>query len=156
MNRERLDALIGLRHSGNADEGVILDVGERGFLERGYARIVGKFHIERRAVARLDHVCRAVDLFDLSAETPLLLRVGGCRKKQSNGHRADCPARYIQFVHPNSSQFGTDLQPAPIRRITPSLSPLFRAGNAQFFLSKSASTMARNSGVTSGRTPNQR
>jgi len=37
----------------------------------------------------------------------------------------------------------------------PVLSRLFRAGSAHFFLSKSASTIARSSGVTSGRTPNQ-
>src|SRR6185312_11177514 len=112
MDRERLDAVVRLGHAGYADKRIVLDVGERRLLECRYARIVGKLYIEHRAVACLEDISRTIDLLDLSSDTSLLLRVDGCREKQSNCHRADCPARHIRLVH---YEHPPDLAPAKSR-----------------------------------------
>jgi hypothetical protein len=81
VDRERIDAAVRLRHAGDADEAVILDVGKRGLDQRRHTCVVGHLHIEHGAVARLERQHGAVDLLDLAADTARLLRECGGRKK---------------------------------------------------------------------------
>src|SRR5262249_14738508 len=77
VDRERLDGAVRLRHAGDADEGVVLDVGERGLVEPGDARVVGELDVEGAAVAGLERQRRPVGLFDLATDATGLLRPGG-------------------------------------------------------------------------------
>src|SRR5258706_8277327 len=68
MHRESFDAAVRLRHAGNTDEGILLDVGERGFDQRRYTRVIGELHVEHAAVARLYRQHPAIGLLDLAAD----------------------------------------------------------------------------------------
>jgi hypothetical protein len=67
VDRDRLLAAVRLRHRGDADVGVRLDVGERSLDEVHHPHVVRHVHGQRRAVARLDGQRVAVDLLDLPA-----------------------------------------------------------------------------------------
>ena len=85
VNRKGLDAAICLRHAGNADVAVVLDVSERSLDQCGHPRVVGNLDIEQSAVTRLQGKHTAIGLFNLAADASWLLRESRCREKQSNG-----------------------------------------------------------------------
>src|SRR5262245_61295078 len=103
MDLHRLLAAVRLRHAGDADERVVLDVGERCFDDAAHRRIIGQPHLVcRLPVARLDRQHRPVDRFDRAAHAHrrrLLGKARGCDKQQCKTGRAErAPCDLVHVV----------------------------------------------------------
>ena len=85
MDSDRLLAAIGQGHSGDANVGAGLHVGERGLDEPGDDHVARQANLLRCTVARSDREVVAIDAFDGSADPrwSLLLRGGGEHVQQS-------------------------------------------------------------------------
>ena len=107
MNFHRLLAAVGLRHAGDADEGVVLDVGERRLDDAADRGIVGQLDLVRGlAVARLDRQQRPVDRLHRAAHANwrrLLGKARGCGKQQGEaGYPENAPCGLVHVVLPKS------------------------------------------------------
>src|SRR6516225_7973952 len=107
MNLHRLLAAVRLGHAGDADERVVLDVGERGLDDAAHRRVVGQLHlIGRVPVARLDRQHGSVDRLDRAAHANrrwLLGKAHGCGKQQGKTGRAErAPCDLVHVVLPKS------------------------------------------------------
>src|SRR6516164_7899334 len=105
MNLHRLLAAVGLRHAGDADERIVLDVGERRLDDAAHRGIVGQPHLVcRLPVARLDRQHGSVDRLDRAAHTHLRRLLGkarGCDKQQGKTGRAErAPCDLVHVVLP--------------------------------------------------------
>ena len=93
MDFERLLGAIRLRHRGDADEGILMDVGECRLRDAAHLGIVREMDSDGGTLAGLDLERVAVDLFDRAAHACRSLRRSGAnrqQKRQSGGaeHRA--------------------------------------------------------------------
>src|SRR5262252_2321341 len=105
VDLHRLLAAVGLRHAGDADERIVLNVGERGLDDPAHRGIVGQPHLVcRLPVARLDGEHRSVDRLDRAAHAHrrwLLGKARGCDKQQGKTGRAErAPCDLVHVVLP--------------------------------------------------------
>src|SRR5262245_48047012 len=84
VDLHRLLAAVGLRHAGDADKRIVLDVGERCLDDSAHRGIVGQpYLVCRLPVARLDRQHRSIDRLDRPAHAHRRRRLGktrGCDK----------------------------------------------------------------------------
>ena len=92
MDSDCLLATVGQGHSGDADVGAGLHVGERGLDETGDDQVARQADLLRCTVARSDSEDVAIDAFDGSADPrwSLLLRGGGQQVQQSARDCGSC------------------------------------------------------------------
>ena len=85
MDSDRLLATVGQGHSGDADVGAGLHVGERGLNEAADDHVARQADLLHCTVARGDNEVVAIDVFDCSADPrwSSLLRGGGEHVQQS-------------------------------------------------------------------------
>src|SRR5215831_10316087 len=103
VDLHRLLAAVGLRHAGDADKRVALDVGERRLDDAAHRGIVGQLHLVcRLPVARLDRQNGSVDRLDRAAHPHrrrLLGKARGCDKQQGKTGRAErAPCDLVHVV----------------------------------------------------------
>ena len=75
VDRDRLLAAVGLRHTTDADEGADLDVAELRLGVGDHRPVLGQADLHARAVARLHHQHIAIEAFDGAADAAVLRRL---------------------------------------------------------------------------------
>src|SRR5215510_8891195 len=107
VDLHRLLAAVGLRHAGDADKRIVLDVGERCLDYAAHRGIVGQpYLVCRLPVARLDRQHRSIDRLDRPAHAHrrrLLGKTRGCDKQQGKtgrAERAPCDLAHVVLPKP--------------------------------------------------------